>query len=144
MLFIYQGQETIYPPRLVLRRCGLAVIAAGPPAEILRAAFLLPTVSACSVAVFLVSAARMAAAKLIFGRGAESSIFYLYYKKFWCPLSESNTLYLSKTDYKSVAIPFGAKGHAFTYLVPDHAWENHCCDDLAVDLRLETSVVPVP
>jgi hypothetical protein len=74
MLFIYQGQETIYPPRLVLRRCGRAVIAAGPPVAILRAAFLLPWVSADSAAVFLVSAARMAAAKLIFGCGAESSI----------------------------------------------------------------------
>jgi hypothetical protein len=29
------------------------------------------------------------------------------------------------------------------YLVPDPPWENHCCDDLAVDLRLETGVVPV-
>lgn len=106
----------------------------------MRAAFLLPWVSADSVAVFLVSAARMAAAKLIFGLGAESCILLL---KFWCPLSESNTLYLSKTDYKSVAIPFGAKGHTFTYLVPDPPWENHCCDDLAVDLRLETGVVPV-
>ena len=77
MLFINQGQETIYPPRLVLRRCGRAVIAAGPPAAILRAAFLLPWVSADSVAVFLVSAARMAAAKLIFGLGAESSILLL-------------------------------------------------------------------
>lgn len=66
--------ESGYPPRLVLRRCGRAVMAAGPPAAILRAAFLLPRVSADSVAVFLVSAARMAAAKLIFGRGVESSM----------------------------------------------------------------------
>ena len=121
----------------MLRRCGRAVIAAAPPAAILRAAFLLPWVSADSAAVFLVSAARMAAAKLIFGLGAESSILLL---KIWCPLSDSNR---PPTDYKTVALPDELKGHVFTYLVPDPPWENHCCDDLAVDLRLETGVVPV-
>lgn len=34
----------------------------------------------------------------------------------WSPVSESNTLYLSKPDYKSGAIPLGATGQNYITL----------------------------
>ena len=37
----------------------------------------------------------------------------------WCRVSESNTLYLTKPDYKSGAIPFGATRQNFTTGTPN-------------------------